>query len=77
VRQSRLWHPRVGRSDAERNCISNIRPQGLSYAQAAQKLIWLCQQARRVKLSGVALKDRSHLLDVGGPGSDSALPGSG
>ena len=58
------WQPRVGRSDAERNCISNIRPQGLSHAQAAHKLIWLCQQARRLKLSGVALKDRSDLLDV-------------
>jgi ethanolamine ammonia-lyase small subunit len=58
------WQPRVGRSDAERNCISNIRPEGLSHAQAAHKLIWLCQQARRLKLSGVALKDRSDLLDV-------------
>jgi ethanolamine ammonia-lyase small subunit len=58
------WQPRVGRSDAERNCISNIRPEGLSYAQAARKLIWLCQQARRMKLSGVGLKDRSDLLDV-------------
>jgi ethanolamine ammonia-lyase small subunit len=54
----------VGRSDAERNCISNIRPEGLSYAQAAHKLLWLCQQARRMKLSGVRLKDRSDLLDV-------------
>jgi ethanolamine ammonia-lyase small subunit len=58
------WQPRVGRSDAERNCISNIRPEGLSYAQAAHKLIWLCQQARRMSLSGVGLKDRSDLLDV-------------
>ena len=63
------WQPRVGRSDAERNCISNIRPEGLSYAQAAHKLIWLCQQARRMKLSGVALKDRSDLLDVASPAS--------
>jgi ethanolamine ammonia-lyase small subunit len=58
------WQPRVGRSDAERNCISNIRPEGLSYEQAAHKLLWLCQQARRMKLSGVGLKDRSDLLDV-------------
>jgi ethanolamine ammonia-lyase small subunit len=58
------WQPRVGRSDAERNCISNIRPEGLGYAQAAHKLVWLCEQARRMKLSGVALKDRSDLLDV-------------
>jgi len=58
------WQPRVGRSDAERNCISNIRPEGLGYAQAAHKLVWLCGQARRVKLTGVGLKDRSDLLDI-------------
>jgi ethanolamine ammonia-lyase small subunit len=59
------WQPRVGRSDAERNCISNIRPEGLGYAQAAVKLVWLCGEAKRLKLSGVALKDRSDLLNVG------------
>ena len=59
------WHPRVGRTDAERNCLSNIRPEGLSYAQAAHKLLWLCSEARRLKLTGVGLKDRSDLLDVG------------
>ena len=58
------WQPRVGRSDAERNCISNIRSEGLSYAKAAHKLLWLCQQAKQMKLSGVGLKDRSDLLDV-------------
>jgi ethanolamine ammonia-lyase small subunit len=58
------WQPRVGRSDAERNCISNIRPEGLRYAQAAVKLIWLCREAKRLKLSGVALKDRSDLLEI-------------
>jgi ethanolamine ammonia-lyase small subunit len=51
------WQPRVGRTDAERNCISNVRPEGLSYAQAAHKLVWLCREARRLKLTGVALKD--------------------
>ena len=58
------WQPRVGRTDAERNCISNIRPAGLSYEQAARKLLWLSAQARRMKLSGVALKDRSDLLEL-------------
>jgi ethanolamine ammonia-lyase small subunit len=58
------WQPRVSRSDAERNCLSNIRPEGLSYAQAAHKLVWLCAQARRLKLTGVRLKDRSDLLDI-------------
>jgi ethanolamine ammonia-lyase small subunit len=52
--------PRVGRNDAERNCISNVRPQGgLDYAQAAHKLVWLALEARRRKLTGVALKDES------------------
>jgi ethanolamine ammonia-lyase small subunit len=59
------WQPRVGRSDAERNCISNVRPVGLSYAQAALKLVWLCREARRMKVSGVGLKDRSDLVEVG------------
>lgn len=52
--------PRVGRSDAERNCISNIRPAGgLSYVQAAHRLVYLMTEARRRKLTGVALKDAS------------------
>jgi ethanolamine ammonia-lyase small subunit len=52
--------PRVGRKDAERNCISNIRPQGgLSYAQATHKLLWLMGEARTRQLTGVALKDES------------------
>src|SRR5690606_24670900 len=29
------WEPRPGRSDAQRNCISNIRPEGLGYEAAA------------------------------------------
>ncbi|MBV8209790.1 MAG: ethanolamine ammonia-lyase subunit EutC [Burkholderiaceae bacterium] len=58
------WAPRVGRLDAERNCISNIRPEGLGYTQAARKLVWLCRQAQLMKLTGVALKDRSDLVDV-------------
>jgi ethanolamine ammonia-lyase small subunit len=58
------WQPRVGRNDAERNCISNIRPEGMSYAQAARKLVWLTAQAQRMKLTGIGLKDRSDLLDL-------------
>lgn len=53
------WAPRVGRTDAERNCISNVRPEGLPYAEAAQRLIYLLREARRLRLSGVALKDDS------------------
>jgi ethanolamine ammonia-lyase small subunit len=55
------YAPRVGRSDAERNCISNIRPEGLGYAAAAKKLHYLLDQARRRALTGVALKDDSDL----------------
>jgi ethanolamine ammonia-lyase small subunit len=51
--------PRVGRSDAERNCVSNIRPEGLAPAQAGQRLAWLLRESLRLKLSGVGLKDRS------------------
>jgi ethanolamine ammonia-lyase small subunit len=53
------WAPRVGRVDAERNCISNVRPEGLPYAQAARRLAWLLSAARARRLSGVALKDES------------------
>jgi ethanolamine ammonia-lyase small subunit len=54
------WHPRQGRQDSERNCISNIRPPtGLSYDQAASRITWLLSAARRQKLTGVGLKDAS------------------
>lgn len=53
------WAPRVGRTDAERNCISNVRPQGLGYAAAATRLLYLLSEAQRLGLSGVALKDDS------------------
>jgi ethanolamine ammonia-lyase small subunit len=56
--------PRIGRHDAERNCISNVRPEGLGYEQAAFKLAWLIRQALRLGLSGVALKDESDLAIV-------------
>lgn len=58
---------RPGRLDSERNCISNVRPEGLNYAAAAHKLTWLMNRARGLGLSGVGLKDES----------DSLLPGDG
>jgi len=60
------WCPRAGRTDAERNCISNIRTGGLSYAAAASTLGFLMNESRRRKLSGVGLKADSLLL----PGAD-------
>ena len=56
------WQPRLGRTDAERNCVSNIRPEGLGYEAAAVKLHYLMTEARRRKLSGVALKDETGAL---------------
>ena len=53
--------PRRGRHDAERNCISNVRPEGLSYEAAAFKLAWLMRESRRRGLTGVELKDESDL----------------
>ena len=53
------WAPRVGRTDAERNCISNVRSDGLTYREAARRLVYLLCEARRLRLSGVALKDDS------------------
>ena len=51
------WQPRLGRSDAERNCISNVRPDGISVADAAAKVHWLLHGARALGATGVALKD--------------------
>jgi ethanolamine ammonia-lyase small subunit len=56
------WKPRPGRTDAERNCISNIHSGGLAYASAAHKLLFLMREARARKLSGVALKEEAGAL---------------
>ncbi|WP_310460824.1 ethanolamine ammonia-lyase subunit EutC [Sphaerotilus sp.] len=56
--------PRVGRTDAERNCLSNVRAEGLQHAEAARKLWWLVQAARQLQLTGVGLKDHSDLCDI-------------
>jgi len=51
------WNPSPGRTDAERNCISNIRPEGLGYDAAAERIFVLMTESRRRQLSGVALKE--------------------
>ncbi|AQV96260.1 ethanolamine ammonia-lyase [Cupriavidus necator] len=53
------YAPRTGRTDAERNCISNVRPEGLPYAQAADRLAFLLRGAAALGRSGVDLKDDS------------------
>jgi ethanolamine ammonia-lyase small subunit len=53
------YGPQVGCTDAQRNCVSNIRPQGLDYESAAHKLEFLLRAALRRRCSGVSLKDES------------------
>ncbi|EON90831.1 ethanolamine ammonia-lyase small subunit [Marinobacter lipolyticus SM19] len=53
------WGPESGLSDARRNCISNVRPAGLSFEHASQRLLYLMREARRLRISGVDLKDRT------------------
>ncbi len=63
------YNPRVGLTDAARNCISNVRPAGISPEDAADRLMWLVMESLKRKLSGVDLKDES--------GDAEALEGEG
>ncbi|WP_114972063.1 ethanolamine ammonia-lyase subunit EutC [Rhodoferax ferrireducens] len=53
------WMPRVGLTDASRNCISNVRPAGLGFDEAVGKLHYLLSQARQRQVSGVELKEEA------------------
>lgn len=62
-----VYGPRAGASDADRNCVSNIRPEGLSPAAAAETLHYLLTESRRRKLSGIGLKDERPRAAATGP----------
>jgi ethanolamine ammonia-lyase small subunit len=51
--------PRIGRTDAERNCVSNIHRAGLGHDEAAAKIAWLAREGLARRITGVALKDES------------------
>jgi ethanolamine ammonia-lyase small subunit len=59
------WQPGGQPTDADRNCISNIRPDGIGYADAAAKIVHLLAAMRARQLSGVRLKDDSEVPSPG------------
>jgi ethanolamine ammonia-lyase small subunit len=61
-----VYGPRPGTSDAHRNCVSSIRPEGLPVEAAADLLDWLVAQALRRCLTGVELKDERGTIAAGG-----------
>lgn len=63
------YGPQRGRTDGERNCISNVRPEGLPHDAAAGRLVWLVETALQRGATGVVLKDESEMAAiVGGAG---------
>jgi ethanolamine ammonia-lyase small subunit len=51
------FHPHVGMTDESRNCVSNIRPEGMNFRMATDKIFYLLTEMKSKKLSGVSLKD--------------------
>ena len=68
------YAPKRGRHDAERNCISNVRPEGLPSEAAAFKLAWLMREALRRGATGIALKDESDLAILEAPTHPTETP---
>lgn len=69
------FQPRVGLTDEARNCISNVRREGLSYDAAAHKLLYLMTEARKRGLSGVMLKDEAETVAPSLEPADNFLTG--
>lgn len=67
------WAPAPATTDADRNCVSNIRPDGLDPALAARTLAFLLARMRALRLSGVALKDESEMAVLNASGPDQPL----
>jgi ethanolamine ammonia-lyase small subunit len=59
------FNPQIGLTDERRNCISNIRPEGLQYEFAVEKITYLIRQAVNLQISGVTLKDNKNGIDNG------------
>jgi ethanolamine ammonia-lyase small subunit len=71
------WAPEPGRADSERNCVSNIRPDGLALPAAAGRIAWLVRESLRRRVTGIALKDDSEVAALDGDGNaPAALPGA-
>ncbi len=67
-----IRNPRPNITDADRNCISNIRTEGLDYATAANRIAFLCREAQTRGLSGTALKEAADTAFPSNP--ESAVP---
>jgi ethanolamine ammonia-lyase small subunit len=67
------WHPHPDRTDADRNCLSNIRDGGLSPDLAGARLFWYLQAARARQVTGTSLKEGSIELKTSDALAEGAL----